>query len=88
MNYEVGTSKTGMGSSACVVVSVVGGILRSLMHISEYEINAVSHTANIAAQNKIGSNFDISTALFGSQLYTNRIPHLALKASKGRITMV
>lgn len=34
----------------------------------------ISQVANIAAQNKIGSNFDISTAVFGSQVYTNILP--------------
>ena len=38
--------------------------------------------ANIAAQNKIGSNFDISTALYGSQLYTNILPKKASEAIK------
>ena len=28
--YEKNTSKTGLGSSACVVVSVIGGILKSI----------------------------------------------------------
>ena len=46
------------------------------------EVNVLSHMANIAAQNKIGSNFDISTALYGSQLYTNILPKKASEAIK------
>jgi phosphomevalonate kinase len=37
----------------------------------------VSQVANLAAQNKIGSNFDISTAVFGSHLYKNVLPRKA-----------
>jgi phosphomevalonate kinase len=48
--------------------------------VSENEINCVSQVANIAAQNKIGSNFDISTAVFGSQLYKNKLPKKAFEA--------
>ena len=38
------------------------------------EVNVISHVANLAAQKKIGSNFDISTAVFGSHLYKNVLP--------------
>ena len=37
-------------------------------------IERLSHVSNLAAQTKIGSNFDISSALYGSQLYTNILP--------------
>lgn len=36
--------------------------------------------ANLAAQNKIGSNFDISTAVYGSHLYRNVLPRVAFEA--------
>ena len=45
-------------------------------------INALSHIANLAAQNKIGSNFDISTAVYGSHLYQNVLPRIAFEAMK------
>ena len=38
-------------------------------------MNVISQTANLRAQQKIGSNFDISTAVFGTHLYTNIFPH-------------
>ena len=38
------------------------------------EVNVISHVANLASQKKIGSNFDISTAVFGSHLYKNVLP--------------
>jgi phosphomevalonate kinase len=67
-----------------VVVVVVGGILteffRGESEVGQDKINAVSQVANIAAQNKIGSNFDISTAVYGSQLYKNVLPRRAFQA--------
>ena len=30
---------------------------------------------NLRAQKKIGSNFDISTAIYGTHLYKNILPH-------------
>ena len=66
-----------------MVVVVVGGILKLLLEkIALEEVNVLSHMANIAAQNKIGSNFDISTALYGSQLYTNILPKKAPEVIK------
>ena len=35
----------------------------------------ISQVANLAAQKKIGSNFDISTAVYGSHLYKNILPY-------------
>jgi phosphomevalonate kinase len=88
IDYESGTAKTGLGSSACVVVVVVGGIVKLLTEKwTENDINVLSQVANIAAQNKIGSNFDISTAVFGSQLYTNVLPKIAFEAvEKGELS--
>lgn len=43
-------------------------------------MNCLSQLANIAAQNKIGSNFDISTAVYGSQLYKNVLPKAVFDA--------
>jgi phosphomevalonate kinase len=72
-----------LGSSACVLVSIVGAILSTLFAtVSENEINCVSQVANIAAQNKIGSNFDISTAIFGSHLYKNKLPKKAFEVAE------
>jgi phosphomevalonate kinase len=35
--------------------------------------------ANLSAQKKIGSNFDISTAVFGTHLYKNILPEKAFR---------
>ena len=40
-------------------------------------INVISQVANLSAQKKIGSNFDISTAVFGTHLYQNILPEIA-----------
>jgi len=40
-------------------------------------VNCLSQVSNLAAQNKIGSNFDISTAVYGSHLYKNVLPRKA-----------
>ena len=68
LNYIGSPSKTGIGSSACVIAVVVGGILKTILpNSSKDEVNFLGHMANVAAQNKIGSNFDISTAIYGTQ---------------------
>ena len=79
------STKQGLGSSACVVVSTVRILCELFGNTSLETINYLSHIANLSAQNKIGSNFDISSAMFGSQLYTNILPEYAQKyiLSKG-----
>lgn len=81
MNYGSGATKTGLGSSACVTVGVVGGILKCLLgKVDKKEVDCVSQMANMEAQSKIGSNFDISAAVYGSHLYTNALPRRAHQA--------
>jgi phosphomevalonate kinase len=64
------------------MVVTVSAILRhELGEVALGRVNAVSQVANLAAQKKIGSNFDISTAVFGSHLYTNLLPMAAFEAS-------
>jgi phosphomevalonate kinase len=63
-----------------VIVSIVNVLLKlfapnELVQINT--INAISQVANLAAQKKIGSNFDISTAIYGSHLYKNILPKMA-----------
>jgi phosphomevalonate kinase len=47
-------------------------------------VNLISQVANLSAQKKIGSNFDISTAVFGTHLYKNVIPHVAFNCLHDR----
>lgn len=69
--------KTGIGSSSCLVVSIVGSILRSGLDQSSLSkdelyslIHLASQCANNLAQGKIGSGFDIACAVYGSQKFT------------------
>lgn len=86
INYQTQCSKNGLGSSACVVVSIVKAICQLHQQKNELFIECLSHAANLAAQNKIGSNFDISSAIHGSHLYTNVLPRRAYSCIEtGRI---
>lgn len=74
-------SHIGIGSSACLIVSLISSLMFSWNLIDEkvfYReekdsklslIHLLSQIANIIAQNKIGSGFDISTAMYGSQIF-------------------
>ena len=77
--------KTGLGSSAALITSLVSGLLVHLSAISASELDAVDsrgrqlahNTAQFIhcyAQGKVGSGFDVSSAVFGSQLYTRFDP--------------
>jgi len=72
--------KTGLGSSAAMTTSLVACFLLHLQavvpngpHSIEIEDLALIHNlaqlAHCAAQGKIGSGFDVSAAIWGSQLY-------------------
>ncbi|KAL3802992.1 hypothetical protein HJC23_008971 [Cyclotella cryptica] len=85
-------NKTGLGSSAALVTSLVGGLLQffgvvslpSMRSQSETLINGkdkrelegrrISHNlaqvCHCYAQGKIGSGFDVSSAVYGSHIYT------------------
>lgn len=82
INYGPDATKTGLGSSAGVLVVTVHAVLHELLgKFPLTTVNAVSQVANLAAQGKIGSNFDISTAVFGSHAYINLLPHAAFLTS-------
>ena len=80
-------NKTGMGSSAALVTSVVGGLLQffgvvslpSTSEASKEETNysdrlRISHNlaqiCHCYSQGKVGSGFDVSSAVYGSHVYT------------------
>jgi len=95
---ELIVNKTGMGSSAALVTSLVGALLRFFGVVSlpidsdregegleaENEINGagrkeeeglriahnLSQICHCHAQGKVGSGFDISSAVYGSHVYT------------------
>ncbi|KAI0356290.1 Phosphomevalonate kinase [Trametes cingulata] len=82
--------KTGLGSSAALITSLVSGLLLHLNVIPADSFSTEGGTAsasegrklahNLAqyvhclAQGKVGSGFDVSAAVFGSQIYTRFDP--------------
>ena len=72
--------KTGLGSSAAFVVAVVRGLVA--LRTDEVSLQTVHNLAQIAhciAQGKIGSGFDVATAVYGTILYT-RFPAATIDA--------
>ncbi|KAI9572183.1 phosphomevalonate kinase [Boletus coccyginus] len=87
-------NKTGMGSSAALITSIVSALLLRLGVITREEFSQpdsdarkVAHnTAQFVhcfAQGKVGSGFDVASAVFGSQLYTRFNPALLDGLMKG-----
>ncbi|PKI85045.1 phosphomevalonate kinase [Malassezia vespertilionis] len=82
--------KTGLGSSAAMTTSLTAGVLlhlgacRTEMHENEARltlgslglIHNVAQLAHCAAQGKVGSGFDVSASVWGSQLYRRFDPFL------------
>lgn len=77
--------KTGLGSSAALITSLVtalllhfGAIDKSQLHDLKGEARLLAHNAaqfiHCFAQGKVGSGFDVSSAIFGSHLYTRFEP--------------
>ncbi|CCA68650.1 related to ERG8-phosphomevalonate kinase [Serendipita indica DSM 11827] len=77
--------KTGMGSSAALITSLVGCLLihmgaidpSSIMSADSDELRLVHNVAQYVhcfAQGKVGSGFDVSAAIYGSHVYTRFDP--------------
>ncbi|KAH7923401.1 Phosphomevalonate kinase [Leucogyrophana mollusca] len=77
--------KTGMGSSAALITSLVSALLLRFSVISPSDFaetgsadRRLAHNAaqfvHCLAQGKVGSGFDVAAAVFGSQLYTRFDP--------------
>ena len=79
-NPSGGVNKTGMGSSAALITSLVGGILDfCCVDSSSWSdfTKIVHNTAQCChsyAQGKIGSGFDVSAACYSSHVYTRFSP--------------
>jgi phosphomevalonate kinase len=67
-------TKTGLGSSACLIISVLGILANELSGndptFTQKKIEILGQIINSLAQKKIGSGFDIACAVFGSIVYT------------------
>jgi phosphomevalonate kinase len=94
--------KTGLGSSAALITSLVASLLLHLSIISQEDFTeGPSKGRNLAhnlaqfvhclAQGKVGSGFDVSAAVFGSQIYTRFDPLRLQPLMEGdavRVTLV
>lgn len=86
--------KTGMGSSAALITSLVSALLLHFAAISETDFavlegagRRLAHNAaqfvHCLAQGKVGSGFDVSSAVFGSQIYRRFSPGVLDPLMKG-----
>ncbi|KAI9713473.1 MAG: phosphomevalonate kinase [Bogoriella megaspora] len=99
MDFEVPlweAHKTGLGSSAALVTAVTAALLShylpqdtfSLANEAEKKrLHNLSQAAHCAAQGKVGSGFDVASAVYGSCLYRRFSPslleHLSTPGSRG-----
>lgn len=80
-NKKTKLHKTGLGSSAALVTSLVACVLCHLKVVdlsSEGKefIHRLAQFCHCLSQGKVGSGFDVSSATFGSQKYTRFSPNL------------
>lgn len=77
--------KTGLGSSAALITSLVSALLLHFSAISAEKFadthdegrqlaHNLAQFVHCYAQGKVGSGFDVSAAVFGSQIYTRFEP--------------
>ncbi|APA13115.1 hypothetical protein SS1G_08637 [Sclerotinia sclerotiorum 1980 UF-70] len=77
--------KTGLGSSAALVTAFTGAILSHYLPPSIFslqtqegqsQLHNLAQAAHCAAQGKVGSGFDIATAVYGTSLYRRFSPSI------------
>ncbi|KAJ9048049.1 phosphomevalonate kinase [Entomophthora muscae] len=73
--------KTGLGSSACLVSSLIGAVINHFHNQvgvsgTSEEVHRIAQYAHCQAQGKVGSGFDVSAAIFGSHIYQRFSPSL------------
>ncbi len=77
--------KTGLGSSAALVTALTAALLVQLLPPQGFSISSdagkaiihnLAQTAHCAAQGKIGSGFDVASAVYGSCVYRRFSPSL------------
>ncbi|CAK9321467.1 unnamed protein product [Citrullus colocynthis] len=94
-NCKPEVAKTGLGSSAAMTTAVVAALLNYLGVVNlsssrgqEKEndmkdldmVHAIAQTAHCIAQGKVGSGFDVSSAVYGSQRYVRFSPDVLATA--------
>jgi len=77
--------KTGLGSSAALVTAFTGAILAHYLPSSQFslasdeglsKLHNLAQAAHCAAQGKVGSGFDIATAVYGTCVYRRFSPSI------------
>lgn len=77
--------KTGLGSSAALVTALTGAVLSYYLSSSAFDLNTdrgkrvlhnLAQAAHCAAQGKVGSGFDVASAVYGSCLYRRFSPRI------------
>lgn len=71
--FGFNNTKTGLGSSAALVASLTAGLfLNYNLDIKQHQnlIHNLAQYIHFNVQGKLGSGFDVGTAIFGSQIYT------------------
>ncbi|PNX76398.1 phosphomevalonate kinase-like protein, partial [Trifolium pratense] len=90
-NCKPEVAKTGLGSSAAMTTAVVASLLHYLgvvkisaskdhqdrKDIADLDmVHKIAQTAHCIAQGKVGSGFDVSSAVYGSQRYVRFSPEV------------
>ncbi|XP_024997030.1 phosphomevalonate kinase, peroxisomal [Cynara cardunculus var. scolymus] len=87
-NSKPEVAKTGLGSSAAMTTAVVAALLNyfGVVDLSSYSgaqhqenldvVHIIAQTAHCMAQGKIGSGFDVSSAVYGSHRYVRFSPEV------------
>ncbi|TXG54226.1 hypothetical protein EZV62_019482 [Acer yangbiense] len=95
-NCKPEVAKTGLGSSAAMTTAVVSALLHyfGVVNISSSEdqlqekknssdldmVHVIAQSAHCIAQGKVGSGFDVSSAVYGSQRYIRFSPEVLSSA--------
>lgn len=91
-NCKPEVAKTGLGSSAAMTTAVVAALLHYLGSIDLSScckenqssnldmVHIIAQTAHCIAQGKVGSGFDVSSAVYGSHRYVRFSPEVLSSA--------
>ncbi|XP_059275586.1 phosphomevalonate kinase, peroxisomal isoform X2 [Lycium ferocissimum] len=85
-NRKPEVAKTGLGSSAAMTTAVVASVLHylgvvNLSSLADVDVvHVIAQTAHCIAQGKVGSGFDVSSAVYGSQRYIRFSPEVLSSA--------